>query len=63
MNVCSSFLLFVVTITLLDGESKASISALKARKGEAGYKRTDASSQSDDIAQQQGKICNHNNRI
>lgn len=59
MDVCSSFLLFVVTtMALLNDESKATISEPKARKGEAGYKRTDALSQSDDIPQEQGKIRN-----
>ncbi|KAL9985862.1 hypothetical protein ACROYT_G008311 [Oculina patagonica] len=53
MKVYSSFLLFVVTIALLDRKSKADISALKARKGEAEYKQTDASAKRDDIAQEQ----------
>lgn len=59
MDICSSFLLFVIiTMALLNDESKATILEPKARKFEAGYKRTDASSQSDDIPQEQGKICN-----
>lgn len=63
MNVCSSSLLFALTIALLTAERMATLTVSEAHSREAGYKKTDASTRRDDSSRKKGKIYNSSNII